>query len=154
MGVPVCSVIQMCLTLCNPMDSSPPSFSVRGIIPPRILEWVAIYSSSRSPNPGIKPALRTDSLPSEPPGKLPIFPYRQIFSSFFLLECILIGCISTAALQLSDGSCLSIFRLPVHFAFPREIQDNFQTPRDSCAFPRSQHFQIFTLTPIKCYSEK
>ena len=102
----------------------------------------------------VSAALRTDSLPSEPPGKLPIFPYRQIFSSFFLLECILIGCISTAALQLSDGSCLSIFRLPVHFAFPREIQDNFQTPRDSCAFPRSQHFQIFTLTPIKCYSEK
>lgn len=59
-----------------------------------------------------------------------------------------------AALQLSDVSCLLIFSLPVHFASPREIEDNFQTPQDSYAFPRSQLSQIFTLTPIKCYFEK
>ena len=33
---------QLCLTLCNPMDCSPPGFSVHGILQPRILEWVAI----------------------------------------------------------------------------------------------------------------
>ena len=59
-----------------------------------------------------------------------------------------------AALQLSDVSCLLIFRLPVHFASLREIEDNFQAPQDSYAFPRSQLSQIFTLTPIKCYFEK
>ena len=39
---------QLCPTLCNPMDSSPPGSSVHGIIPVRILEWVAISSSRRS----------------------------------------------------------------------------------------------------------
>ena len=33
---------QSCLTLCNPMDYSPPSSSVHGILQARILEWVAI----------------------------------------------------------------------------------------------------------------
>ena len=45
------------LTLCNPMDCSPPGSSVHGIFQARILEWVAI-SSSRGffrPNPGIEP---------------------------------------------------------------------------------------------------
>ena len=36
---------QSCLTLCDPMDCSPPSFSVHGIFQARILEWVAISSS-------------------------------------------------------------------------------------------------------------
>ena len=35
----------MCPTLCNPMDCSPPSSSVHGILQARILEWVAISSS-------------------------------------------------------------------------------------------------------------
>ena len=33
---------QLCLTLCNLMDCSPPGFSVHGILQARILEWVAI----------------------------------------------------------------------------------------------------------------
>ena len=33
---------QSCLTLCDPMDSSPPVSSVHGILQARILEWVAI----------------------------------------------------------------------------------------------------------------
>ena len=35
---------QSCLTLCNPMDCSPPGSSVHGILQARILEWVAISS--------------------------------------------------------------------------------------------------------------
>ena len=35
-------VAQSCLTLCDPMDSSPPGTSVRGILHARILEWVAM----------------------------------------------------------------------------------------------------------------
>ena len=34
--------LQSCATLCNPMDCSPPVFSVHGILWARILEWVAI----------------------------------------------------------------------------------------------------------------
>ena len=42
------SVIQLYLTLYDPMDCSPPSFSVHGILQARILEWVAVPSSRGS----------------------------------------------------------------------------------------------------------
>ena len=35
-------VAQSCLTLCHPVDCSPPGSSVHGILHPRILEWVVI----------------------------------------------------------------------------------------------------------------
>ena len=38
-------VAQLCPTLCDPMDSSQPGFSVHGIFQTRILEWVAISFS-------------------------------------------------------------------------------------------------------------
>ena len=40
--------LQSCLTLCNPMDYSPPGSSVRGILQARMLEWVAAPSSRGS----------------------------------------------------------------------------------------------------------
>ena len=43
-----CLAAKLCLTLCDPMDCSPPGFSVHGISQTRILEWVAISLSSRS----------------------------------------------------------------------------------------------------------
>ena len=46
-----CLVAQLCLTLCNPMDCSPPGSSVHGIFQARILEWVAIPFSRRSSQP-------------------------------------------------------------------------------------------------------
>ena len=67
---PMCLVTQSCLTLCIPMDYSPPGSSVHG------------YSSGKNtgvgchallqglPNPGIKPrspTLQEDSMLSEPP---------------------------------------------------------------------------------------
>ena len=44
-------VTQLCLTLCDPMDRSPPGSSVHGILQARILEWVAIPFSKRSSRP-------------------------------------------------------------------------------------------------------
>ena len=41
-------VAQSCLTLCNPMDCSPPGSYVQGILQARILEWVAIPFSRES----------------------------------------------------------------------------------------------------------
>ena len=67
------ALTQSCLTFCDPMDCSPPSASVHGILQARILEWVAIPFSRGLPDPGIKPeplVLQADSLPSEPPGKV------------------------------------------------------------------------------------
>ena len=37
------SVAQLCPTLCDTMDSSPPGSSIHGIFQARVLEWVAIY---------------------------------------------------------------------------------------------------------------
>ena len=53
-----CLVAQSCLTHCDPMDCSPPGFSVHGILQARILEWVVMPSSRRS------------SPPREPPRKV------------------------------------------------------------------------------------
>ena len=44
----VYSVVQSCLTLCDPMHYSPPGSPVHGILQARILGWVAISSSRRS----------------------------------------------------------------------------------------------------------
>ena len=41
-------LLQSYLTLCNPMDCSPPGSSVHGILQARILEWVAMPSSRGS----------------------------------------------------------------------------------------------------------
>ena len=44
-------VAQSCLTLCDPMDCSPPGSPVHGIFQVRILEWVAISFSRGSSRP-------------------------------------------------------------------------------------------------------
>ena len=36
--------LQSCLTLCDPIDGSPPGSSAPGILQARILEWVAVLS--------------------------------------------------------------------------------------------------------------
>ena len=38
--------LQSCLTLCDPVDGSPPGSPVPGILQARILEWVAISFSN------------------------------------------------------------------------------------------------------------
>ena len=38
--------LQWCLTLCDPIDGSPPGSPVPGILQARILEWVAISLSN------------------------------------------------------------------------------------------------------------
>ena len=43
-----CLAAQLCLTLCDPMDCSPPEPSVHGILQARILEWVAMPFSRES----------------------------------------------------------------------------------------------------------
>ena len=41
----------LCLTLCKPMNCSPPGSSVQGILQAGILEWIAIPSSRGSSQP-------------------------------------------------------------------------------------------------------
>ena len=43
--------LQLCPTLCDPMDYSPLGSSVHGILQERILEWVAMPTSKGSSGP-------------------------------------------------------------------------------------------------------
>ena len=63
---------QSCLTLCDPMDCSPPGSSVRGILQQEYWSELPFPSPGHLPDLGIKPgssASQADALPSEPPGK-------------------------------------------------------------------------------------
>ena len=83
-------VAQSCPTLCDPMDCSPPGFSVRGIWKVKVAQscptlcnpmefsrpeyWSRklFPSPGNLPNPGTEPrspTLQADSLPAEPQGK-------------------------------------------------------------------------------------
>ena len=54
----VCSVASVpCLTLCDPVDCSPPGSSVHGILQAGILEWVAVLSSRIFLTQGSNPCL-------------------------------------------------------------------------------------------------
>ena len=47
--------LQLCPTLCDPMDCSPLGSSVHGILQARILEWAACPPPGDLPDPGIEP---------------------------------------------------------------------------------------------------
>ena len=68
------SCVQLCATQWTIAHQVPLSM---GILQARILEWIAMPSLPGDlPNPGIKPrppALKADSLPSEPPRKTSLF---------------------------------------------------------------------------------
>ena len=58
--------LQLCLSLCDTMDRSPPGSSVHGILQARILEWVAMPSSWGSPQLGVRTgSLRSPALAGE-----------------------------------------------------------------------------------------
>ena len=44
--VAIAKSLQLCLTLCDPIDGSPPGFPIPGILQARTLEWVAISFSN------------------------------------------------------------------------------------------------------------
>ena len=44
--------LQLCPTLCDPIDGNPPGSAVPGILQARTLEWVAISFSRGSSQPG------------------------------------------------------------------------------------------------------
>ena len=51
----MCATLLQCLTLCDPMDGSPPGSSLHGVLQARILEWVATLSPGDLLDSGIKP---------------------------------------------------------------------------------------------------
>ena len=49
------TVVQSCLSLCDPMDGSLPGSSVHGILQARVLDGLPFSSPGDLPNPGIEP---------------------------------------------------------------------------------------------------
>ena len=47
--------LQLCLTLCDPVDCSPLGSSVGRILQARILEWVAMSPPGNLPDSGVEP---------------------------------------------------------------------------------------------------
>ena len=79
----VAQLLQLCPTLCDPMDYNLPGFSVHGILQARILEWVAMFPPEDLPKTGIEPvspALQADPLSTEPR----VSPYIYIHPINFL----------------------------------------------------------------------
>ena len=79
----LCMCAQLCPTLCNPLNCSPPGSSVHGIFQARILEWVAIASSRGSSLPWNQTQVSCSSciasgfFTTEPPGKHQDHEYYQ-----------------------------------------------------------------------------
>ena len=68
----LCLVAWSCLTLCYPMDCSPPGTSARGFSRQEYWSGISCPPPGDLPNPEIKPrfpALHVDPLPTEPPGR-------------------------------------------------------------------------------------
>ena len=65
-------VANLCPTLCDPVDCSPPGYSIYGILQARIMKWEVILSPGDLLDTRIKPgcpALQADCLPFEPQGR-------------------------------------------------------------------------------------
>ena len=58
--------LQSCLTLCDPVDCSPPGSSVHGILQAKHWSGLPCPPPGDLPDPGIELALQADSFPSEP----------------------------------------------------------------------------------------
>ena len=67
----MCASAQFCLTLCDPIDYSPPGSSVRELSRQEYWSGWQFPTPGDLSNPGTEPrspSLQADSLPAEPPG--------------------------------------------------------------------------------------
>ena len=104
-------LLQLCLTLCNPMDCKPPGSSVYGISQGRLLEWVAISFPRRSSCP------RDQTLsPCWPVGSLPLSHLCCSVAQSCLTLCNSMGCSRPGFLVLHYLSGFA--QTPVHWCHP------------------------------------
>ena len=105
--------LQSCPTLCNPMDGSPPGFSVHGILQARILEWAAMgVVPAKGLNPcllcvSVSPALAGRFFTTSTTGKSlfspPLNKYFKCLSLFFSLELGTNDCLLPGNCQVSES---------------------------------------------------
>ena len=82
--------LQLCLTLCDPIDCSPRGSSFHGIFQARILQWVAMPLSRAFSQPRYGTCIscllhwQAGSLPPAPPGKPPkaIYLYPYLYHTY------------------------------------------------------------------------
>ena len=77
----VCSVAQLCPTLCDPMDCSPPGSSVHGSSQQEHWSGLPFLPPGGPPDPGIEttsPTLAGRFFTTEPPGKPSATPLFQV----------------------------------------------------------------------------
>ena len=103
--------LQSCPTLCDPTDSSPLGSSVPGILPARMLEWVAIsFSNAWKSKVKVKSFSRAQLLVTPWTGA-----YQAPSSMGFLTELYLI----------SDGGLVLKFRRQIWITFQRKLFSSF-----------------------------
>ena len=122
----VCSVAQLCPTLCYPMNCSPPGSSVHGLLQARILEWVAISSFRESSPPSDQTSISCMGrqvfyhwTTREANQRVSVHP-----NSYFVLRTLTLG--------LSEGvwsmGCLNIT------SFPHHVLKRLRHPATWCTF--------------------
>ena len=115
-------LLQSCLTLCNPMDCSPPGSSVHGIFLARILEWLTMPSSRAAdpgnlPDPGSEPvspsspALEVDSLLLSHRGS----PLASVTSTFPCISSVLGVAAASCYFSSLDGFPVFCFASPFFY---------------------------------------
>ena len=95
---------QSCLTLCNPMDCSPPGSSFMGFSRQEYWSGLPFPSPGDLPNPGIEPgspALQADSLPSAPPG----IEWISVASPSFTEYAVVTFSLARITLKVVESKC-------------------------------------------------
>ena len=94
--------LQSCLTLCNPIDGSPPGSAVPGILQARTLEWVTIsFSNARKGKVKVKSLQSCLTLSNPMDCSLPGSSVHGIFQARVL---------EWGAIAFSGGKCYWSFK--------------------------------------------
>ena len=140
--VHVSSAAESYLTLCDPVDCSPPGSSLHGISQARILQWVAFLLQGIAPTQGLNQCLvhwKTDSLPLNRLGNpvLPIIKYLLVISTQSIQPRGNIETLSHSSLcEIKDRVKIEnrgrACRIRMHVNHNLHVCDSFATTSPSC----------------------
>ena len=107
-----CLITKLCLTLCDPIDCSPPGSSVYENSQASILEWVAIHFLLQLifPTQGSNPCLlhllhhQVDSLPLNHLGS-PIISYSMLYYNYVIYNVFFIYIMQICACECTCNAC-------------------------------------------------
>ena len=97
----LCLIAQLCPTLCDPMDYSPPGSSVHRVLQARILEWIAMLSPRGSSQP------RDWTQVSCLAGR-----FFTVWATIIQFHSIILGCSVPSAALISDVDLTEMWSLP------------------------------------------